>query len=426
MANDSFKVKKSLNIEPIAGAAPTAKGDIVYDSTSDTLEYYNGAARTIANLDEAQTLSNKTLSSPTFSGTITSGLTGSRAVATGASGELAASSTTSTELGYVAGVTSAIQTQLDAKIAKSTLTAKGNILTATASSTPSVLAVGTDGYFLKADSAQSTGLAWVASTSSNLGVTSTQTSTYSIQTTDDVVILSNTAGGFTATLPTAVGVTGKVYTIKNVGTHWTNVLTIATTSSQTILETAAAAATTTTLNTPGETLRVISNGSNWYVLDRKTETSTLSATITFSAATSAPTKGSSPTTDVIYYSRSGRYLFIEATFANANAGSAGTGTYLLTLPQSLSLDTGAIFTSTTVGGVCGIGGISNAAAGLADITQQGQAFAYDSTRLGLKMISQAAGTNTNSLWSDANGANFTSANYKFWMSAKVPISGWKA
>lgn len=53
----------------------------------------------------------------------------------------------------------------DAAIAKSTLTAKGNILTATASATPAVLSVGTNGQVLKADSTTASGLAW----SSDLG-----------------------------------------------------------------------------------------------------------------------------------------------------------------------------------------------------------------------------------------------------------------
>jgi len=53
----------------------------------------------------------------------------------------------------------------DAAIAKSTLTAKGNILTATASATPAVLGVGTNGQVLKADSTTASGLAW----SSDLG-----------------------------------------------------------------------------------------------------------------------------------------------------------------------------------------------------------------------------------------------------------------
>lgn len=69
---------------------------------------------------------------------------------------------TSVELNYVDGVTSAIQTQIDAKTAKATLTTKGDIYVATASATPARLAVGTNDYVLTADSAEATGLKWAA------------------------------------------------------------------------------------------------------------------------------------------------------------------------------------------------------------------------------------------------------------------------
>ncbi len=67
---------------------------------------------------------------------------------------------TATELNYVDGVTSAIQTQLDAKIPKSTVTTKGDIIVATASDTVTRLAVGSNGQALTADSAESTGVRW--------------------------------------------------------------------------------------------------------------------------------------------------------------------------------------------------------------------------------------------------------------------------
>jgi len=65
-----------------------------------------------------------------------------------------------TELGYLDGVTSAVQTQVDAKIAKSTVTAKGDLLVATGSGTVVAQPIGTDGQFLKANSAQSDGVEW--------------------------------------------------------------------------------------------------------------------------------------------------------------------------------------------------------------------------------------------------------------------------
>lgn len=68
-------------------------------------------------------------------------------------------------------------TQLADTVAKSTLTAKGQVLTATAASTPAVLSVGTNGQVLTADSAETTGLKWV--TASSGGMTSIASGTLS-------------------------------------------------------------------------------------------------------------------------------------------------------------------------------------------------------------------------------------------------------
>jgi hypothetical protein len=70
-------------------------------------------------------------------------------------------------------------------------------------------------------------------------------------------LVNCTANSFTITLPTAVGVTGRQYIIKNTGTATT--ITIATTSSQTI-----DGLTASTYNVVNLTaLRVISDGANW-------------------------------------------------------------------------------------------------------------------------------------------------------------------
>lgn len=90
----------------------------------------------------------------------TSDLTGSRALVSNVSGKVAVATTTSTEIGYVNGVTSAIQTQLDAKQLRSTLTTKGDLYAATASNTVTRLGIGSNNQVLTADSAQSTGMKW--------------------------------------------------------------------------------------------------------------------------------------------------------------------------------------------------------------------------------------------------------------------------
>lgn len=76
-------------------------------------------------------------------------ITASRALASDANGIPVASSTTATELGYVNGVTSAIQTQLDAKIPKTLTTTTGDMIYASSANTPARLAIGSTGQVLK-------------------------------------------------------------------------------------------------------------------------------------------------------------------------------------------------------------------------------------------------------------------------------------
>ena len=83
----------------------------------------------------------------------------------------------STEIGYLDGVTSAIQTQLDAKTAKATLTTKGDIYAATAASTPARLAVGANDTVLTADSTAATGLKWATPAAGGMTLISTTTLT---------------------------------------------------------------------------------------------------------------------------------------------------------------------------------------------------------------------------------------------------------
>ena len=74
------------------------------------------------------------------------------------------SAVSATELGYVDGVTSAIQTQLDAKIAKTLTSTTGDIIYASAANTPARLAAGTSGYVLTSGGA-STAPSWAAAAS---------------------------------------------------------------------------------------------------------------------------------------------------------------------------------------------------------------------------------------------------------------------
>jgi hypothetical protein len=71
-----------------------------------------------------------------------------------------------TELGYLDGVTSSVQTQIDSKIGSASainptiVDAKGDIIAATAADTVSRLAIGANDTVLTADSTAATGLKW--------------------------------------------------------------------------------------------------------------------------------------------------------------------------------------------------------------------------------------------------------------------------
>jgi hypothetical protein len=69
-----------------------------------------------------------------------------------------------------------------------------------------------------------------------------------------------TSGTFTITLPTAAGITGRCYCVKNSGT---GTITLATTSSQTI-----DGSTTKTLNVQYQFFMVQSNGANWVIISQ--------------------------------------------------------------------------------------------------------------------------------------------------------------
>jgi hypothetical protein len=97
------------------------------------------------------------------------------------------------------------------------------------------------------------------------------TTTYTIVATDNTVVFTGTTAT-TVTLPTAVGIDGREYWIKNASTTVpTPVLTVATTSSETIDGNAS-----WTLTQANEVIRVISNGGNWYVMNQDVASANIS------------------------------------------------------------------------------------------------------------------------------------------------------
>jgi len=135
-----------------AGSAAGTWDFLSYSSGGGTWGSITGTLSAQTDLQSALDLK-ANLASPTFSGTITTPLTASRVLVTGASSELAASSTTTTTLGYL-DVSSSLTTLLAAKQPMATLTTAGDLYVATASATVARQGVtALDGRQLVTDSA---------------------------------------------------------------------------------------------------------------------------------------------------------------------------------------------------------------------------------------------------------------------------------
>jgi hypothetical protein len=131
MSQDSFRVKNSLVIAAVA-AQPSSpeNGQIIYNSTANAFEkYVNGAWVADAVL-------------PT--------LTANRALASDGTGTITVSATTDTELAYLSGVTSAIQTQLNAKMTNP-MTTIGDMIYGAAAGAPTRIPNGGNGDILQAN-----------------------------------------------------------------------------------------------------------------------------------------------------------------------------------------------------------------------------------------------------------------------------------
>ena len=161
-------------------SAPTGAGDVVgpASSTDNGFAKFDGTTGKLIK-DSAATISNGDVNaSAAIAVNKLAASTASRALVSDGSGFISAATTTATEIGFVNGVTSSIQTQISANQLRSVLTAKGDLYAATASNTVDRLAVGTNGFLLQANSSTSTGLQYVTPNNSttalvNIGVTAT-------------------------------------------------------------------------------------------------------------------------------------------------------------------------------------------------------------------------------------------------------------
>jgi len=95
-------------------------------------------------------------------------------------------------------------------------------------------------------------------------VTRTVTTATTLASNDGVVFVDPTSAAFTVTLPTAVGFSGR-YTVTSTGSS-SNVVTVATTSSQTIDGASTVTVGTQASGATYKSVDVVSNGSNWRIV----------------------------------------------------------------------------------------------------------------------------------------------------------------
>ena len=127
---------------------------------------------------------------------------------------------------FTAGVATA-----DAAIPKSLVTAKGDIIVATASATPARLAAGSNGQYLVADSTVTSGLKWATLATPSLSFNAQTGTTYSLVAADvnKLVTLSN-GSSITLTIPNGVFTTGQEINIQQIGAGQVTIANDGTTS----------------------------------------------------------------------------------------------------------------------------------------------------------------------------------------------------
>ncbi len=108
-----------------------------------------------------------------------------------------------------------------------------------------------------------------------------KTANYNIQDSDGIITANASSGGLNFTLPSAVGMAGRQFTIKKVDSS-ANAVTLSTTASQTIDGSA-----TAQLGSQWQYLTVTSDGSNWIITNSTGANATASVQFTFSNVTGA-------------------------------------------------------------------------------------------------------------------------------------------
>lgn len=316
-------------------------------------------------------------------------------------------SVSNTEFGYLNGVTSAIQTQIDSKL-PTTITTTGDIIYSSSGSTSARLPAGSAGEVLT----MSGGVpAWATNSVSPIAPSS-KTTTYTATTSDQTILADTSGGAWTLTLYTASGNAGReLYVTKT--TSDLSALTIDGNAAETIN-----GFTSVKLITFGESLRIVSDGSNWIITQYIPSTAWTSFTFTLGAVTTAPTV--SADVGEAYLRRNGKNMDFFVNFQLASSGnSGGSGNYLATIPNSEAIDTSLLTIN------------SSSATEYSPVFGFGNSFDGSSNRSALQLIPYSSTQfffwdirpDSQGTWSNTRTAISNNGCFSFKVT-DIPISGW--
>lgn len=232
---------------------PDASTTLVGTAVSQTLtnKTIDADSNTITNIENADIKAAAAIALDKLAAT-----TASRALVSDASGFVTAATTTSTEIGYVNGVTSAIQTQIDGKL-PTTITTTGDIIYSSSGTTAARLGIGSAGQVLLVSGGVP---AWGTNTATPVAI-QTKSANYTALTTDDTLLADTSGGAFTITLYAASTNSGRRLTIKKT-TADVNAVTIDGNASETI-----DGSLTVLMYHRYQTIELECDGSNWHILN---------------------------------------------------------------------------------------------------------------------------------------------------------------
>lgn len=178
---------------------------------------------------------------------------------------------------------------------------------------------GSSGQYLSTNG--SAVLSWATPSSSSTLNVETISSADTLDSGNDVVLCDTSGGDFTIALPAAGTVTGKQYHLIYYDSNYIEPCTIDPDGSETI-----GGSSTTTLNTQNESLRIVSDGSNWVILDRRLPAVKFTYTPTVGGASVTSAYG------VWWREANGMHIRQIITFAS------GSGNLTFSLPSGITVD----------------------------------------------------------------------------------------